>query len=129
MINPLVAKAAALYGQNLSVSAVGLRRVPDHPAAWIATFSINSFFPMDECGDNLPQHAIRFHRENLPHGIRASALARHPDVELLIRCSAEGAEALIRDLARVGRACDVASFGEGPTRRWLTKPNRWFRRG
>ena len=122
MQNPLIAACESLYQEGLSVSAVSLSRIDR--GQWRASISINTFMPGAEVGDNLPHHKIALDKKNLPPGVSVTDWTRHPDHVFELRASDEGAEQLIRELAREGQAHDVVCF-DGD--RWLTKPNKWFR--
>ena len=126
MLNPLIAACGSLYQEGLTVSAVFLERMA--PGNWEARISINVYMPGDEIGgQNLSGYKIILDKKNLPKGVTCMDWSRHPDHVFMVKASDEGAEALIKELAHVGQAIDYAWFG-APSNRWLTKPNKWFKK-
>lgn len=124
VINPIIDRCEALAAEGYSVSAVTIMR--GRPGMLRVAISLATYLPLGEGGD-LPHHVVRLNRDILPPGVTIGGLERAEDVVMDIPGGEEQAEALIRDVARVGLAQDWAQFG-GPTPdypHWLTKPNKW----
>lgn len=125
-INPIVKKCEALREEGYSVSAVTIRRTGENRLQ--VNISMNTFVPEAEGSDEIGNYSVVIDRKNLPNGMTIGGFSRVPDEIMHLAGNEEQAEALIKEVATVGEACDFAKFnGDTPDYpHWLTKPDKWF---
>lgn len=124
MSNPLIEKCQQLFDEGLPVSAVWLRQ---ESGEWYALFSVHKYVPHGEGGE-LPRHKVTLDRKDMPEGVTAKGWQRWPDQRLSLGVLPDDRpEQLIAELATAGESQDWAAFGDGLERRYLTKPNKWFK--
>lgn len=120
-------RCAALAAEGYSVTAVMIARAGNNRLR--VNIVLSNFVPLGEGGD-LPRHAIEIDMDKVPDGVTVSGSERVQDEVIEIVGGDEQADAIIREVARVGKAKDWARFdGDGKDYpHWLTKPNAWRRK-
>ena len=73
----------------------------------------------------MPHHTVHVDFDHLPGGVTAGGAERVEDVVLDLPGNAEQGEAMIAEVASVGRAADWARHGGADDPRWLTFPQAW----
>ena len=120
-------RCVALAADGYSVTAVMIERAGSNRLR--IKIILGDFVPLGEGGD-LPRHAIDIDMAHVPDGVTVKGTDRVEDEIIEIVGGDEQAEAIIREVARVGDAHDWARFdGAGKDYpHWLTKPNKWRRK-
>jgi len=117
MSNPILSRVLDRVAEGLHPSAVHVS--PNGPGAWRVAISLSDLVPLGEGGG-----PATVDRKDMPCGVLLTGWESYPDdVVSLAGVSDEVVETWVREVARSGRAPDVAKVGEN----WMTKPIEWLK--